>query len=252
MAERGASYRQILMKYFPSTHIANSSGSSAADLMWAGAAGYFITPPSSYATTPRDAAPRLNLRSEAFRINYPATLNQRDAEALLGLLQSSRKSLLARAANAGIRIQFPVLEIVVNETTGDFVGRTGLPIWAAAATRGNQIELQPLETLKRRRILETTLRHELVHTMIGLVSHGHAPRWLAEGFALHLAGEGPLVSRHEPRKRMTTAEIDKQLGNSTWTVSANEMQAVYAAAYGEVRRLIRSEGEVSIWKRLGQ
>jgi hypothetical protein len=158
--------------------------------------------------------------------------------------------MLARAAAAGIKVQFPVLEVVLNETTGDFVGRTGLPIWAAAATRGNKIELQPIETLKRRRILETTLRHELVHTMVDLVSHGRAPRWLAEGFALHLAGEGPLVSRYAPHKRMTIAEIDKQLGNSTSPVSANEMRTVYAAAYGEVRRLVRSEGEASVWKRL--
>jgi hypothetical protein len=86
--------------------------------------------------------------------------------------------------------------------------------------------------------------------MIDLVSHGRAPRWLAEGFALHLAGEGRLLARYEPQKRMTTAEIDKQLGYSTWTVSASEMRTVYAAAYGEVRRLVKSEGETNVWKRL--
>jgi stage II sporulation protein D len=251
MAERGASYRQILTKYFPSTHIGNSNTASSADLMWTNEPGSSITRPSSH-TTLRDSVARLTLRSEDFRINYPATVGQRDAEAVLSLLQSSRKSLLARVAVAGIKVQFPVLEVVVNETTGDFVSRTGLPIWAAAATRGNKIELQPLETLKRRRILETTLRHELVHTMIELVSRGHAPRWLAEGFALHLAGEGRLVSRYGPRKRMTIAEIDKQLGYSTWTVSADEMRTVYAAAYGEVRRLVKSEGEASVWKRLAK
>jgi stage II sporulation protein D len=268
MAERGANYRQILTKYFPSTHVANSgsglisafyeslksglhpnSNGQSADLIWARGLESFVTPPTA---RPRDTVPRLTLRSEDFRVNYPATVNQRDAEALLGLLQSSRKSLLASVAAAGIKVQFPVLEIVVNETTGDFVGRTGLPIWAAAATRGNKIELQPLETLRRRRILETTLRHELVHTMIDLVSHGRAPRWLAEGFALHLAGEGRLVGRYEPRKRMTAAEIDKQLGYSTWTMSASEMRTVYAAAYGEVRRLVKSEGETNVWKRLAK
>ena len=251
MAERGASYRQILTKYFPSTHIGNSNSSSA-DLMWISEPGSFSLEPNLHTKSRRDNVPRLSLRSEDFRLNYPASVNQRDAESLLSLFQASRKSLLARVAVAGIKVQFPVLEVVVNETTGDFVGRTGLPIWAAAATRGNKIELQPIETLRRRRILETTVRHELVHTMIDLVGRGRAPRWLAEGFALHLAGEGRLVARYAPRKRMTTSEIDKWLGYSTAMVAADEMRTVYAAAYAEVRQLIKSEGEAGVWKRLAK
>src|SRR6185295_2002122 len=277
MAERGANYRQILEKYFPSTHVASNvrglvsvlsvtppctlclcgeclfrvytpqrhiehggvtESFQSADLMWTTGLESVGSQPTTHL---RDTVPRLNLRSEDFRINYPTTVNQRDAEGLLTLLQSSRKSLLARVAAAGIKVQFPVLEVVVNETTGDFVGRTGLPIWAAAATRGNKIELQPLATLKRRQILETTLRHELVHSMIDLVSRGRAPRWLAEGFALYLAGEGRLLARYEPRKRMTIEEIDKWLGYSMSTVSADDMRKIYAAAYGEVKRLVASE-----------
>jgi stage II sporulation protein D len=189
------------------------------------------------------------LRSEDFRISYPDNISQREIEGLLSFLQSSRRSLIGRAEAAGITVRFPSLEIFINETTGDFVARTGQPAWTAAATKGNRIELQPLETLKRRRVLETTLRHELVHTLIDVLSSGRAPRWLAEGFALHLAGEGHLVARYQPRTRMTTEEIGQKLDA---VKSASDMRLAYAAAYSEVRRLIQTESEANVWRQLAQ
>jgi SpoIID/LytB domain protein len=258
MASRGASYRQILAKYFPATRVTDEFRRQlSADLMW----GYDVTQIS-----PRDLgsaahhsavdqdlrASRKTLASENFRINYPSTIDQREVEALLSFLQLNRKSLIARVAVARVSVQFPALEIFINETTGDFVGRTGLPYWAAAATRGNQIELQPLAALRRRRILETTLRHELVHTMVDIVSRERAPRWLAEGLAIHIAGEGPLVARYEPRRRMTIEQINRQLGYSQSMMSAEDMRTLYAAAYGQVRRLIQTEGEASVWRRVAK
>jgi stage II sporulation protein D len=263
MAARGASYRQILAKYFPSTYIANEDRlNAAADMIWNSETRFNGTPgktsPGSGAlrrtgirhhSYQKAGAIRRTLSSEDFRISYPTTVSQREVEALLTFLQSSRKSLIARVAAAGVTAQFPALEIFINETTGDFVGRTGQPAWAAAATKGTRIEIQPLETLKRRRILETTLRHELVHTLVDTVGRGRAPRWLAEGLALHLAGEGRLVARHQPRRRMTTDEIEKELIDIR---SANDMRAAYAAAYSEVERLINSEGEASVWRRVAR
>ena len=194
-------------------------------------------------------AKRLTLGSEGFRVNYPATVQQREIDSLLRFLQASRGSLVARIAGAGVSARFPALEVFVNETTGDFVGRTGQPAWVAAATKGNRIELQPLATLRRRRILETTLRHELVHVLIERIGHGRTPRWLAEGLAIHLAGEGRTVARYAGRTPMTTAEVEKQLTNAK---SANEMRVAYAAAYSEVKRLISHEGETNVWRRVAK
>jgi SpoIID/LytB domain protein len=275
MAARGASYRQILAKYFPGTDVAREMETASwdevpsvrdsetspasvlavrqprhfADLLWNNAEPFEY---GSVAANSRfaPAAVRRSLASEDFHISYPSTVSQAEVERLLSFLQSSRKSLIARAAAAGIGAQIPVLEIFINETTGDFVGRTGQPAWAAGATKGSRIELQPLETLKRRRILETTLRHELVHTLVDIVGRGRAPRWLAEGLALHLAGEGRLVARYQPRQRISTDEIEKQLSDTRMAKSANDMRATYAAAYSEVKRLIDSEGEANVWRRV--
>lgn len=297
MAARGASYREILAKYFPTTRIANAGGNGSADLMWDAAehsdqlrgSQMFTAPPakpglqlrrsamssrassnstfrsyrlertllplvsinlmslgdragaSSYSTR------RQTLSSEDFRISYPSNTDRREVERLLSLAQSSRRTLLARVASAGLSARLPALEIFINETTGDFVGRTGQPPWAAAATHNNRIELQPLATLRRRRILETTVRHELVHTIIDSLGRGRAPRWLAEGLAIHFAGEGPLVSPHQLRHAPTMQEIEQKLANPK---SAHDMRAAYAAAYNEVRRLIKNEGETSVWQRV--
>jgi hypothetical protein len=141
----------------------------------------------------------------------------------------------------------PTLEVFINDTTGDFVGRTGQPWWAAAATKGSHVELQPVPVLQRRGVLVTTLRHELAHLVIDSVSRGRATRWLSEGMALYLAGEGPMIARYTPRAKLTVEEIDKKLSGAG---SADEMRAAYAAAYREVKGLIQREGESSVWRRV--
>lgn len=253
MAARGASYRQILEKYFPSTSV-RTGNLNAADLFWVteGVADdrqVKFLPSGGTAVIPRS---RRSLRSENFRISYPQGTNEHDVEQPLQLLQSSRQSLLARVTSLGMSVQFPALEIFINETTGDFVGRTGQPPWAAAATRNRTVDLQPLPTLKRRQILETTVRHELVHTLVESLGRGRAPRWLAEGLALHLAGEGQLVSRYRARSRMTVEEIEQQLSHAGASKSADQMRAAYAAAYHEVKRLIDNEGESGVWRRVAR
>ena len=240
MAARGANYRQILQKYFPTTHVATERRLEA-DLLWGAPEIGIASKTSSIA--------RLTISSEGFRINYPSIVTRREAEELLTLLQAARQSLTSRISAAGLSLQFPALEIFVNDSTGNFVGRTGQPPWAAAATRDRRIELQPLATLKRKRILDTTLRHELAHAAIDVVGRGRAPRWLAEGLAIYLAGEGKFVERYAPRAPIKTDELEHKLASAK---SSPEMRAAYAAAYLEVKRLIQNDGEAKVWRRVAQ
>ena len=179
-----------------------------------------------------------------FRVVYPQSLDSEQAEHVLNILESSRAELLHRVSAVGIQTRFPNLEIVINETTGDFVGRTQMPSWAAAATKGNTIELQPLRLLKQRGILETTLRHELVHVLVDTIGGGDAPCWFTEGMALYVAGEGRLFEKQV--SLMSAEKIDRALSSAK---SADEMRTAYAAAYNFVKQLIRVEGENKVWKR---
>jgi stage II sporulation protein D len=241
MAARGANYRQILNKYFPSTHVATEH-LGAADLLWG-------SPAIIGASARGERVTRLTIASEGLLINYPSTVRQSEAEDLLALLQSARRSLVKGITGAGMSLQFPALEIFVNDTTGNFVGRTGQPPWAAAGTRNRRIELQPLHTLRRKRILETTVRHELAHAAIDAIGRGRAPRWLAEGLAIYLACEGKFVERYAPQSQMKTEEIERRLAGAK---SSQEMRVAYAAAYLEVKRLIQNEGAARVWRRVAQ
>jgi hypothetical protein len=181
-------------------------------------------------------------------VTYPADVDRRDANQVLSTLDSARANFLSRAAAASVSVgDLPLLEIRLNDSTGDFTARTGQPWWAAAATRGNRIELQPVGILKRRGVLLTTLRHELAHAVIDRASHNRAPRWLEEGFALYLAGEGSTISHYLRRGRVPTEELEKRLERPG---SAEEMRALYAQAYTDVFYLVRSSGEASVWKKV--
>ena len=269
MAARGASYQRILEKYFPGTsvsamnRVASESRESASPVLTAEEAEILA-----------EQRRRLSLRSlrnplrslrldslahhasanklttisgEHFRLTYPADVARRDANQVMNILESARGDFLRRVSAASISTNIPALEIRLNESTGDFTSRTGQPWWAAAATKGNRIELQPLAILKRRGVLNKTLRHELAHVVIDLVSHDRAPRWLEEGFAIYLAGEGRLFSHKAGRKALSTAELEKRLEHPG---SQQEMRALYAQAYLAVKELVRNGGEASVWKKV--
>ena len=237
MAQRGANYQRILKKYFPGTHVGAEHRVASVQR------GY-----ESTALTLVDHASLKVLTSEHFRVTYPNGVDRRDADQVLSTLESARADYLHRANAASVSIaNIPTLEIRLNESTGDFTARTGQPWWAAAATKGNRIELQPLALLKHRGVLVPTLRHELAHAVIDTVSNNRAPRWLEEGFAIYLAGEGSMFASYLTKAKLSPDEIEKGLERPG---SQQAMRMFYAAAYIEVNRLIQTDGEVRVWLRI--
>src|SRR5262249_49600083 len=224
-------------KYFPGTVVKKRSDSKA---------DIFLSTlrPTGLTSTSR----LLTISSENFNLAYPADVDRRAANQLLTMLESTRNDFLRRASSPTI-VNIPRIDIRFNASTDDCTSRTGQPWWAAAATQGNQIELQPLATLKQRGVLFTTLRHELAHIMIDSVSNKRAPRWLEEGFSLYLAAEGQAISRYAMQRRLTEDDLEQRLQRPR---TQAEMRTLYAEAYLMVTDLIRRQGEPSLWNRLSR
>ena len=271
-AGRGAGYRRILAQYFPGTTVGGFRSAdfgsrideSGADLNRPQGGsptlreGVFVpavwheesyTPSLTVGLPPPvrspQAASRNQIRSEHFRLSYPSRVSRAEAESLLRALESARADVLRRVERASLAAAVPEMEVFVYETTGDFVGATGQPAWVAAVTEGRRIHLQPLGVLRRRGLSQTTPRHEFVHAAVEALGRGAAPRWLVEGLAAYVAGEGPQLARAGV-ERISTDELERRLARPG---SAAEMRALYAAAYAEVSALVRREGEPAVWRR---
>jgi len=191
----------------------------------------------------------VTISSEHFRVTYPANVDRREADQVMNTLESARSDFARRAASASISTNVPLLEVRLNESTGDFTARSGQPWWAAAATKGNRLELQPLALLKRRGVLANTLRHELAHVFIDAIGRDRAPRWLEEGFSIYLAGEGRLFAPYSGGGNLSQAELERRLEHPR---TQAEMRELYAQAYLAVSELVRQQGEASVWNKLAE
>ena len=205
-----------------------------------------FNPPSTWIV----GAQKSSLSSEHFRATYPEKTDRRLIENMIRELESARADLMRRLEAASLRLAEPgPFEVVVHATTADFIVATGLGGWAAGATRGRRIELQPLDLLRRRRVLNTTLRHEMTHAVIEALAGGRAPRWMAEGLAIHVAGEAATLPRIENKSRLSRDDLERKLMRPA---SATESRKLYAMAYHEIRAMIEEEGEAGVWRRVAQ
>jgi hypothetical protein len=239
MAARGVSYEKILEKYFPGTVVKKRE--SKADILLS-TFGQRDSRAAGHTTGSR----LLTISSEHFSVAYPAGVDRRVVNQILNTMESTRDDYLRRASSTS-PVNIPRVEIRLNESTGDFTARTGQPWWAAAATLGNRIELQPAGILKQRGVLFTTLRHELAHIVIDSVSNKRAPRWLEEGFSLYLAGEGQRISQYAMERRLAEDDLEQRLQRPR---TQAEMRSLYSEAYLMVAALIRRQDEPSVWNKL--
>jgi stage II sporulation protein D len=269
MAEQGRNYRQILAHYFPG--VTSAAGTA---LRKARYEAETVVPASwqprsnaehecniqlaSLSSSLRGEKPlfgvthqqqkRGTMASEHFRASYPASLPLRDIELVLQSLEAARTDLWRRLEQASLRVPEPgPVEISVHGSTAEFIAATGQAGWVAAVTRGRRIEMQPPALLQKRRVLKATVRHELAHVAIELLGQGRAPRWLAEGLAIHFAGEGRALERVRLSEPLSLNQLEQRLARPAAAAVTREL---YARAYREVQKMIRVEGEAAVWRRV--
>ena len=186
-------------------------------------------------------SPQQNLSSEHFKLSAPSNFPSRDTAEVLRTLENAHSDLQRRLNPTSI---ISTTKVIIHNSTGDFVGATGQPAWAAGATRDNLINLQPINVLRKRGILNTTLRHEFAHAVIEGLTKKQPPRWLLEGLAIHFAGEGKFYS--QVPVKLNADDVEKKLVTAK---TSSEMKTAYASAYQLVRELIvREKGEANVWK----
>jgi hypothetical protein len=204
--------------------------------------------PARIAQKARNGEGGQTLSSEHFTLHCGSSASAKDLESVLADSEAVRQDLLGRLDRASLSVGGDAkVRLVFHGTTQEFMGATGQPWWAAAATRGTSIELQPLALLKRRGILLTTVRHEYAHYVIDRLSNGKAPRWLAEGLAAYIAGESAMLVAYKSPHPLSPTEIERRLSQPS---SQREMRSLYADCLDAVENLIKNGGETGVWRRV--
>jgi len=208
MGQMGLAYEKILARYFPGTTV-EELGASRAERI---------------------------LSSEHFELVFPPS-QEPWVQETLQTLEESRRGLQsrARALPAKIRVR-------TWETAAEFIRASGQPGWVAANNDGRTIQLQPLSTLKRKGILNSTLRHELIHLVVHRLRAPQVPRWFEEGFVLYLTGEQPTV---DAAAALPVRSLEESISHPR---SEAEMKAAYARALERARALARQRGESALWE----
>jgi stage II sporulation protein D len=209
MARQGKDYREILAFYFPGTRL---SKPSADDWQKRG--------------------------SERFEL--VSTAPEEDS----ALLPVAERILKQDEAVVGWRLSFRA-RLQVFPTLDRYRDTTGQPGWVAATTRGQTVRLQPLAQLRKRSVLESTLRHEFFHLLIESRAHPNTPLWFREGLVLYFSETS---KPNSPGATLGEKEIEGILRNPG---TREKQEKAYAAARARVAQLLQQNGKSAVLDWLG-
>ena len=204
MARQGKDYRQILDFYFPGTHLSKTSADD-----WQ--------------------------KRTSERFELVSTAPEEDS----AMLPVAEKILKENENAIGWRLSFRA-RLQVFPTLDRYRDTTGQPGWVAATTRGQTVRLQPLADLRKRSILESTLRHEFFHLLIEPRARPSTPLWFREGLVLYLSEPS---KSNSPAATLSDKEMEEILRNPG---TRERQEKAYAAARARVASLIQRNGKSAV------
>jgi len=249
-AQQGMGYRQILAHYFPGTVRQVAAWEKPGEWGWPDPPQWLV------ANSPRLPAEagssRRRFRSEGIEWDVPAQVDARQLERARQRLDAALADLRRRLAEAALAWPLQkTIHLYLHETTSEFIRETGHSGWATGVATRDRIDLQPLSLLERRGELTPTLRHELAHVAIERLATTPPPRWLAEGLALHFAGQGPRLLSSLPRRSIPPLSLDQlEAGLASPAATPAAMRPLLAAAYQRVASYRKLHGESALWRLL--
>jgi stage II sporulation protein D len=204
MARQGKSYKEILSFYYPGTDVTASEKE----------------------TWQKRSDERFDLIST-------------DPDGDSSIFPVAERLLREAEDNVGWRVPFRI-RLQVFSTLDNYRDTTGQPGWVAASTRGQTVRLQPLADLRKRLILDSTLRHELYHLLVEAHTARNVPLWFREGLTLHLSS--PEVA-DAPPSSLTIDQIEQILKHGD---TRENMQKAYASAQKIVAALVQQHGKEAV------
>jgi stage II sporulation protein D len=201
MGEAGRSYRQILAYYYPDTVV----GTTAQGIKW--------------------------IRSSSTRADLETTRSQ-DASLLdvVGRLMRLLEASTGRRYEARPTVRvYPSLDA--------YRDATGEPGWVAASTRNAVIRLQPVDMLRSRNALDSTLLHELAHILVESNARANLPLWFREGLVLWLTQ--PRMTGTLPQT-INASSLEQALERPQ---SETQLRLSYRLAQQKVESLVRARGK---------
>ncbi|MFH1733738.1 MAG: peptidase MA family metallohydrolase [bacterium] len=207
-----------------------------------------------------DAATWKERRENKIKVFYH-TGDEKNVDGVLSAVSKAMPDLLEKL---GVELKYPV-KIYLVSSEDEFHNITGskIPEWShgVSFSQTGQILLKSPRFAKDIQTLHRTAIHELVHALIAQRVGQNIPRWLNEGLALVLSGEGPTKPRIPLSRAVWSGKliwlenIDQVNYFSQSMADVAYLQSYHAAEYlikkygwETIRQMLTSLGSGKTWE----